>query len=52
MKYFYEFVLYCTELELALAKKVPVRNPKYIKDLERDLAKWELALKLYEVNHA
>lgn len=51
MKYFYAFMLYCTELELAIAKQVPVRNPDNIRMLEADLARWEKELFLYEVNH-
>ena len=52
MKYFYAFMLYCTELELALARQVPVRNPDYIAALKADQSRWEKELKLWEVNHA
>lgn len=52
MKYFYAFMLYCTELELAIAKKAPVRNPNYIAALKADQMHWEKELRLWEVNHA
>lgn len=51
MKLFYQVILYLTELELAFAKSVPVRNPFYIEALQKDVSKWSKELRLYEVNH-
>jgi hypothetical protein len=50
MNYFYAFMLYATQFELALAKKAPVRNPNYIEALKADEMKWDKELKLWEVN--
>ena len=51
MKAFYVFMLYCTQLELAIAKVAPVRNANYVADLKRDEMKWERELRLWEINH-
>ena len=52
MKYFYAFMLYATQFELALARKAPIRNRDNIAQLEADELKWEKEYKLWEVNHA
>ncbi len=51
MKFFYATILWLTRLDLAIAKAAPVRNSDYIEALKEDEMKWELALKLWEVNH-
>lgn len=44
MNFLYRLLLYLSELELARAKKSPVRNAKHVAACSADVARWELAL--------
>lgn len=37
-------LLWCSELELALTKKSPIRNPNKLKGCEDDVSRWSLEL--------
>lgn len=43
MRYFYAFMLAWSQVDLAIARTVG-SNPNYIKELSRDVSKWESLL--------
>jgi hypothetical protein len=50
MKLFYTILLHLTSFELWLAKRAPVRNTRYIEQLNRDMNKWRHSLLMLELN--
>lgn len=49
MKYFYAFLLWMTQFELAIARSTG-RNPANIEQLQREEEKWQHALLMVELN--
>jgi hypothetical protein len=48
MRYFYEFMLWLTEFELAIAKSTG-RNPEQIRALTQDRMRWLRLVQLNEI---
>lgn len=49
MRFFYSFLLWLTEFDLAIARSTG-RNPDHIQALQADRARWQHALLMLEIN--